>query len=119
MHIICLQKYSVQIKPRHILEKLMFSRLKGLIFMVAYFCPFHASYFSTDYVNMQDTYVNMQDNYVNMQDNYVNMQDKNKKQFIYVNMQDIYVNMKDTYENMQDNYVNMQDNYVVVVELSV
>ena len=37
--------------------------------MVAYFCPLHASYFSTDYVNMQDTYVNMRDNYVNMQDN--------------------------------------------------
>ena len=47
--------------------------------MVAYFCPIHASYFSTDYVNMQDTYVNMQDKYVNMQDNYVNVQDKNKK----------------------------------------
>ena len=45
--------------------------------MVAYFCPLRASYFSTDYVNMQDTYVNMQDKYVNMQDNYVNMQDKN------------------------------------------
>ena len=43
--------------------------------MVAYFCPLHASYFSTDYVNIQDTYVNMQD--------------KNKKQLIYVNMQDI------------------------------
>ena len=26
------------------------------------FLPLHASYFSTDYVNMQDTYVNMQDN---------------------------------------------------------
>ena len=36
--------------------------------MVAYFCPLRASYFSTDYVNMQDTYVNMQDKYVNMQD---------------------------------------------------
>ena len=65
------------------------------IHMVAYFCPLHASYFSTDYVNMQDNYVNMQDKYVNMQDNYVNMQ------LIYVNMQLIYV-------NMQDNYVNMQ-----------
>ena len=54
--------------------------------MVAYFCPLHASYFSTDYVNMQDTYVNMQDKYVNMQDNYVNLLDKNKKQFIYVSM---------------------------------
>ena len=29
--------------------------------MVAYFCPLYASYFSTDYVNMQDKYVNMQD----------------------------------------------------------
>ena len=29
--------------------------------MVAYFCPLHVSYFSTDYVNMQDKYVNMQD----------------------------------------------------------
>ena len=29
---------------------------------VAYFCHLHASYFSTDYVNMQDKYVNMQDN---------------------------------------------------------
>ena len=35
--------------------------------MVAYLCPLHASYFSTDYVNMQDTYVNMQDKRVNMQ----------------------------------------------------
>ena len=26
--------------------------------MVAYLCPLHASYFSTDYVNMQDTYLN-------------------------------------------------------------
>ena len=52
----------------------------GLLYMVAYFCPLHASYFSTDYVNMQDNYVNMQDKYVNMQDNYVNMQ------FMYVNM---------------------------------
>ena len=49
--------------------------------MVAYFCPLHASYFSTDYVNMQDNYVNMQDKYVDMRDNYVNMQ------LIYVNMQ--------------------------------
>ena len=81
-------------------------------FMVAYFCPLHASYFSRDYFNMQDTYVNIQDKYVNMQDNYVNMQDKNKMQLIYVNMQDIYVNMPDTYVNMQDNYVNMRDNYV-------
>ena len=45
--------------------------------MVPYFCPLHAGYLSTDYVNMQDTYVNMQDKYVNMQNNYVNMQDKN------------------------------------------
>ena len=74
--------------------------------MVAYFCPLHASYFSTDYVNMQDTYVNMQDNYVNMRDNYVNMQDN------YVNMQDTYVNMQDNYVNMRDNYVNMQLIYV-------
>ena len=57
--------------------------------------PLHASYFSTDYVNMQDNYINMQDKYVNMQDSYVKMQ------LIYVNMQLIYV-------NMQDNYVNMQ-----------
>ena len=57
-----------------------------LFCMVAYFCPLHASYFSRDYVNMQDTYVNMQDKYVNMQDNFVNMQDKNKMQLIYVNM---------------------------------
>ena len=32
--------------------------------MVAYFCTLHASYVSTDYINMQDIYVNMQDNYV-------------------------------------------------------
>ena len=31
MHIICLQNNSVQTKNRHILEKLMFSVLKGLI----------------------------------------------------------------------------------------
>ena len=35
--------------------------------IVAYFCPLHASYFSTDYVNMQDTYANLQDKYANMQ----------------------------------------------------
>ena len=44
--------------------------------MVAYFCPLHASYFSTDYVKMQDTYISMHDKYVNMQDGYDNMQDK-------------------------------------------
>ena len=43
--------------------------------MMAYFCPLQGSYFSTDYVNMQDTYVNIQDKYVNMQDNYIKMQD--------------------------------------------
>ena len=31
MHIICLQKYSVQTKNQHILKQLMCFRLKGLI----------------------------------------------------------------------------------------
>ena len=78
---------------------------------MAYFCPLHASNFSTNYISMQDTYVNMQDKYINMQDTYVNMQDKDKMKLIYVNMQDIYGDMQYIYVNMQDTYVNMQDNY--------
>ena len=49
----------------HIVEVFL---IESNIPMVTYFCPLHATYFSTDYVNMQDTYVNMQDNYVNMKD---------------------------------------------------
>ena len=49
--------------------------LYSLLYIVAYFCPLCASYFSIKYVDMQDRYVDMQDSYVNMQDKYVDMQE--------------------------------------------
>ena len=100
----CLGWQQIQISKANVADKLALGFWR--VSVVAYFCPLHASYFSTDYVNMQDIYVNMQDIYVNMQDNYVNMQD------VYVNLQDNYVNMQLIYVNMQLIYVNMQDNYV-------
>ena len=107
--------------------------------MVAYLCPLCASYFSFNYVDMQDKDVDMQDSYVNMQHNYADMQEncnqirviKNLKcrqhvtskmldtlpidvnmQLIYVNMQLLYVDMQLIYVDMQLSYVNMQDKYV-------
>ena len=44
--------------------------------MIEYLCPLCASYFSINYVDMQDKDVDMQDSYVNMQHNYVDMQKK-------------------------------------------
>ena len=90
--------------------------------MVAYLCSLCASYFSRNYVDMQDSYVNMQHNYVDMQENCNQIRGiKNlkcrqhvtskilDKLPIDVNMQLIYVNMQLLYLNMQFNYVNVQD----------
>ena len=93
--------------------------------MVAYLCPLCASYFSFNYVDMQDKDVDMQDSYVNMQHNYADMQEncnqirviKNLKypQHVTSKMQNtlpIDVNMQLSYVNMQDKYIDMQHIYV-------